>query len=92
MTYPYRTPPVPAHLNCVRNQMFDLHLIIHDIIRFCCPAEQEEHNRNSCSYPELEKMVNSFYDRLSAWNHHVPVCLKQRQSWTPGVIELQCVY
>ncbi|OKL57382.1 hypothetical protein UA08_07414 [Talaromyces atroroseus] len=87
-TYPYRNAPVPAHHNCVLNQSFDLHLIVYDVMQFCCPADQEELRQNSRSFPEVHKLIYSFYDRLQAWYHQLPACIEQGQNWTPGVIEL----
>lgn len=83
---------MPAHRNCIHNQWFDLHLIIYDVIQYYCPAEQEEQLQNTRSYPEVEKVTNSFYDRLTHWYHHLPPCIREVQDGSPGVIVLQCVF
>lgn len=64
---------------------------MYEVVQFLYVDEQEEHLQNLRSYDEVEKAVNSFYQRLTKWYENLPECIQEGQSWTPAVLGLQYV-
>ena len=78
-------PPVTAHTNCLVNVLLDLQVISWDISNYIFKDDAVQPN------PDMEKMIGSFYDRLTEWCQGIPECVLASvgRSPTPGMMDLQ---
>ncbi|KAL4802520.1 hypothetical protein BDV18DRAFT_62412 [Aspergillus unguis] len=87
--YPLESGPLPAHANCIANELFDLQLILWEISNnpFGDSIEQ------LCS--TSRELADGFYRRLKHWALSLPQCITHRtllSTPTPGLLDMHLRY